>query len=77
MAQGALHAKDALAFVFQYSEDGTIHVDKTQRAIFNSITERKHDTAEIAICAYRMAVALKDPEIMEAAALERLMPDLA
>jgi len=52
-------------------------VDKTQRAFFNSTTKWKHDTAEIAMCAYRTAVALKDPEIMEAAALERLMPDLA
>ena len=54
------YTKDALAFAFQYSEDGTIHVDKTQRAFFNSITEWKHDTAEIAMCAYRMAVALKN-----------------
>ena len=77
MAQEALHAKDALALAFQYSEDGTIHVDKTQRAFFNSITKWKHDTAEIAMCAYRMAVALKDSEIMEAAAPERLMSDLA
>jgi len=60
MAQDALHTKDALAFAFQYSEDGTIHVDKTQRAFFNSITEWKHDTAEMAMCAYRMAVTLKD-----------------
>ena len=45
---------------FQYSEDGTIHVDKTQRAFFNSITECKHNTAETTMCAYRMAVALKD-----------------
>ena len=60
MAQDALHAKDALAFAFQYSEDGTIHVETTQCAFFNSITEWKHDTAEIAMCAYRMAVAFKD-----------------
>jgi len=53
MAQEALHAKDALAFAFHYSKDGTIHVDKTQRAFFNSVTEWKHDTAEIAMCAYR------------------------
>ena len=45
MAEDALHAKDALAFAFQYSEDGTIHVDKMQRAFYNSITEWKHDTA--------------------------------
>jgi len=50
----------AFAFAFQYSEDGTIHVDNTQRAFFNSITERKNDTAEVDMCAYRMAVALKD-----------------
>ena len=60
MAQDALHAKDALALAFQYSEDGTIHVDTTQCAFFNSIAEWKHDTAKIAMCAYRMAVALKD-----------------
>ena len=41
MAQDALHAKDALAVAFQYSEDGTIHVDKTQRAFFNNITGSK------------------------------------
>jgi len=39
MAQGAIHAKDALAFAFQYSEHGTIHVDKTRHAFFSSITE--------------------------------------
>jgi len=60
MAQDALHVKDAFAFAFHYSKDGTIHVDKTQHAFFNSITEWKHNTAEIAMCAYRMAVALKD-----------------
>jgi len=46
MAQEALHAKDTLALAFQYSEDSTIHVDETQRAFFNSITEWKHNTAE-------------------------------
>ena len=35
-------------------------MDKTQRAFFNSITEWKHNTAEIAMCAHRIAVALKD-----------------
>ena len=60
MAQDAIHAKDALTFAFQYSEDGTIHVDQTQHAFFNSITEWKYDTAEIAMSAYRTAVALKD-----------------
>ena len=59
MAQEELRVKDAHAFTFQYCEDGTIHVDKTQRAFFNSITEWKHETAEIAMCAYCMAVALK------------------
>jgi len=53
MAQDALHAKDALAFAFQYSEDGTIHVDKMQCAFFNGITEW-NDTAKIAMCAYCM-----------------------
>ena len=60
MAQDAVHAKDSLTFQFVYSSDGTINLDKTQRAFFNRIHDWSHDIAEIAMGVYRMAVALKD-----------------